>query len=243
MGAIGNAIASYGGLFPFTATFFVFSDYLKPSVRIASLMGAKQFFIWTHDSIGVGEDGPTHQPIEHLSQFRAMPNLYNFRPADAVENVISWKVALELNAPSSFILSRQGLKVFDKSNIVGEVEKGGYLIKKVANPKLTLLASGSEVELILEAGEKLNEMGIATNIVSVPCFDLFNEQEKSYKDLIIDSNSKVLAVEASSSLEWYKYADECILMESFGASAKAEELFKLFGFTVENVIEKAKTLI
>jgi len=243
MGAIGNAIAEYGCLIPFTATFFIFSDYLKPAVRIASLMDSKHYFVWTHDSIGVGEDGPTHQPIEQLSQFRAMPNMYNFRPADGIENVDSWKVALGLNKPCSFILSRQGLPVFDRSESFGESSKGGYLVKKVENAKLTLVATGSEVELAIKSSEELAKAGIATNVVSVPCFDLFAEQDRAYIDSIIEPSTKSLAIEASSSLEWYKFVDDAILMSSFGASAPANRLFDSFGFTVENVVEKAQNLL
>ncbi|NWF66915.1 MAG: transketolase [Campylobacterales bacterium] len=240
MGAIANGIALYGLFIPFNATFFVFSDYLKPAVRIAALMNSKQFYIWTHDSIGVGEDGPTHQPIEHLSQFRALPNLYMFRPADGVENVESWKVALTLNNPSGFVLSRQKLSVLDRTNAFGDIQKGGYLIKKSHNAQITLIATGSEVELCVKVASKLEEENISVNVVSVPCYELFGEQSSEYKNSIIDKNTIKIAVEAGSGLEWYKYADILINMNSFGASGDANILFKEFGFSVENIMKVCK---
>ncbi len=243
MGAIVNAMSLYGLFIPFSSTFFIFSDYLKPAARLSALMGLKNFYIWTHDSIGVGEDGPTHQPIEQLSQFRAMPNFYVFRPADASENVASWQKALSLSAPCAFVCSRQGLEVLKDERAYGDVENGGYLLKERQGAKLTLMASGSEVGLALKAGCELEKEGIKANVVSVPCFDLLCEQDSSYIDKIIDKNTKVLAVEAGRGAEWYRFADEVLGMESFGASAKADDLFEKFGFSVENVCKKAKELL
>lgn len=240
MGAITNAFARYGLFLPFCATFFVFSDYLKPAVRMSALMSLKNFFIWTHDSIGVGEDGPTHEPIEHLSSFRALPNLYVFRPASGDENVECWKKALELNAPSAFVLSRQSLAKLG-SSVFGEVRNGAYLLNDEKNASLTLLATGSEVGICVEAAKILNAEGIKTNVASVPCFELFNEQSCEYKSRILQG--KVLAVEAASGLEWYKYADEVLCMKSFGASGKAEELFAHFGFSADNVAKIAHELL
>lgn len=242
MAAICNAYARYGIFLPFSATFFVFSDYLKPSARLAAIMGIKHFFIWTHDSIGVGEDGPTHQPIEQLSAFRAIPNFYSFRPADGAENVECWKIALELNAPCAFICSRQVLSSLPDSKF-GEVKNGAYLIKKTLNPKITLVASGSEVELCLEAAKMLENEQVSVNVVSAPCFDLLCEQSKEYIDTIFEPSSKVLAVEAASGLEWYKFADQILGMTSFGASAPSKELFKFFGFTSDNIAILAKSLL
>ncbi len=235
MAAITNAVSLYGLFIPFNATFFVFSDYMKPAVRLAALMRAKNYFIWTHDSIGVGEDGPTHQPIEHLSQFRALPNFYTFRPADATENVACWKVALRLDAPCGFVLSRQKLKTLKPKSDFGDASRGGYIIKRRENATVTIIATGSEVMPALQAGCHLEIAGINANIVSMPCLELFGEQEESYKQAVIDPNTKVLAVEAASGLEWYRYADEVIGMESFGASGKAEMLFKKFGFTIKHI--------
>jgi transketolase len=238
MASIVNAMALYGPLMPFSATFFVFSDYLKPAARIAALTGIQHFFIWTHDSIGVGEDGPTHQPIEHLSQFRALPNFYVWRPADGAENVEAWKVALEMKkSPSAFVCSRQNLSVLP-SAVKGSASKGGYLLASDADATLTLMASGSEVELALKVKEALNANGVKADVVSVPCYDLFIEQDKEYIDSIINPNTKKIAIEAARGLEWYRLADEVIGMDRFGASAPADKLFEKFGFSVESIISK-----
>ena len=237
MASICNAMALYGPIIPFSATFFVFSDYLKPAARIAALTGIQQFFVWTHDSIGVGEDGPTHQPIEHLSQFRALPNFYVWRPADGNENVQAWKTALEMKkSPSAFVCSRQTLALLP-SAVSGEAAKGGYLLEESANAKITLMASGSEVELAMNTRAKLAEKGVNANVVSVPCFDLLIEQDKAYLDAIIKTD-KVVAIEAARGLEWYRFADEIINMDSFGASAPAGQLFEKFGFSAEAIADK-----
>lgn len=240
MAAINNAIARYGLFVPFSATFFIFSDYLKNSARMAALMKLKHFFIFTHDSIGVGEDGPTHQPIEQLSTFRAMPGFYTFRPADGNENVKCWQIALSLDAPSAFVLSRQGLEPLPKP-VFGEPKNGGYLIKESSEAKITLIASGSEVELCLKAANLLESKDIKTNVVSVPCFEILCKQEKNYLDRIL--KGKVLAVEAASGLEWYKFADEVLCMQTFGESGKAGDLFKHFGFSDTNIAKIAESLL
>jgi len=240
MASIANAMALYGPLMPFTSTFFVFSDYLKPAARIAALTGIQQFFIWTHDSIGVGEDGPTHQPIEHLSQFRALPNFYVWRPADGVENVEAWKTALEMRkSPSAFVCSRQNLALLP-TPAFGEASRGGYLLSQDANASTTLMASGSEVELALNVKEALAKEGTKVNVVSVPCFDLFIEQDEDYINSVIIKGTKTVAIEAARGLEWYRFADTVIGMDSFGASAPAGKLFPKFGFSVEKIIEKIK---
>ena len=240
MAAMSNAMNLYGLFRVFSATFFVFSDYLKPAARIAALANIPQHFVWTHDSVGVGEDGPTHQPIEHLTQFRALPNFYVFRPADATENVESWKVALKLKAPSAFVCSRQGLDTLKPTKDYGDVANGGYLIKKREGATVTIMASGSELMLALKTGCFLAEEGILANIVSVPCYDLFVEQDETYINTVIDQNTKVFAIEAARALEYYKFADVVIGMESFGASGPADELFKEFGFTIDAVKQKIK---
>ncbi len=239
MAAINNAVARYGLFLPFSATFFIFSDYLKPAARIASLMSVRHFFVFTHDSIGVGEDGPTHQPIEQLSTLRAMPNFYTFRPADGNENALCWKAALNLRAPSAFVLSRQGLAPLEKGEF-GGVENGAYLLKRAQNAKITLIASGSEVELCVKAAEILAARGIGANVVSAPCFDLLCEQPREYVDKILDPQTKIIAVEAASALEWYKFAGEIYSMKSFGESGKAGALFEYFGFTPEKIAEFAQ---
>ena len=240
MASIVNAMALYGPLMPFSATFFVFSDYLKPATRIAALAGIQQFFIWTHDSIGVGEDGPTHQPIEHLSQFRALPNFYVWRPADGAENIEAWKTALAMSrSPSAFVCSRQNLAVLP-SAVSGSASQGGYLVASDENAVITLMASGSEVELALKTKDALNAKDVPVNVVSVPCYDLFIEQDKAYIESIIKPDTKTVAIEAARGLEWYKLADEVIAMDSFGASAPAGQLFEKFGFSVDAILNKIK---
>ncbi len=243
MAAITNAMALYGTVIPFNATFFVFSDYLKPAARVAALTKIKNYFVWTHDSIGVGEDGPTHEPIEQLSQFRALPNFYVWRPADATENVEAWKKALEIDAPNAFVLSRQKLKTLKPKRDFGEVSRGAYIVKKREGAVVTIMASGSELMPSLMAGCYLEKMGVKANVVSVPCFDLFDEQDREYKEAVIDPNTKVLAVEAARGLEYYKYANEVLGMQSFGSSAPADKLFEKFGFTIANIKAKVCEMI
>ena len=243
MGAITNGVANYGLFLPFCATFFVFSDYMSPSVRVASLMKARVYYIWTHDTIGVGEDGATHQPIEQLSHFRAMPNLLVFRPADANENVACWQVGLDSKMPCAFVLSRQNLPVLESytPQLKEQVQKGGYVILSQDNPHITLMASGSEVSLALKAAQSLEQVGIKTQVVSVPCFDLLLEQDKSYKASLC--KGKVLAIEASRGLEWHIFADDVIGMSGFGASGKGDALFEHFGFSVAHIVEVAQELV
>ncbi|PUD60382.1 transketolase [Helicobacter pylori] len=240
MGAITNALAAYGLFVPFCATFFVFSDYLMPSMRLSALMKLKALFIFTHDSIGVGEDGATHQPIEQLSHLRALPHFYAFRPSDAFENKACMQVALSLNAPSALILSRQNLPVLDEVS-KEQVLKGAYVKHHSKDPIITLVASGSEVSLALESAKILERENIPTQVVSAPCFDLLVEQDESYfKELF---KGKVLVIEASRAIEWYRFADKIIGMDSFGSSAKGDKLFEKFGFSVENVTAQAKRLL
>jgi transketolase len=244
MAAICNAMNIYGLFRVYSATFFIFSDYLKPAARVAALSHIPQHFIWTHDSIGVGEDGATHQPIEQLSGFRAMPNFYTFRPADASENIKCWQKALTMQAPTGFVLTRQKLQTLKNKRERGDVENGGYLLKARENATVTLMASGSEVMLCLQAACHLeSEFGIVCNIVSVPCFDLLCEQSKEYIDSIILPNTKKIAVEMSNSMEWYKFADEFVGIDTFGQSGPAEELFELYGFTQEKLKTTIKNIV
>ena len=243
MAAITNAMALYGTTIPFNATFFVFSDYLKPAARIAALTGIQNFFVWTHDSIGVGEDGPTHEPIEHLSQFRALPDFYVWRPADATENVEAWKTALTMKAPHGFVLSRQKLKTLKPKRDFGEVSRGAYIVKKREGATMTLMASGSELMPCLQAACHLEVLGVKANVVSVPCLDLFNEQDDAYKAAVVAPDTKVLAVEAARATEYYRYADDVLGMDTFGASAPADALFEKFGFTIQNITKRGCALM
>ncbi|WP_291949396.1 transketolase [Campylobacter sp.] len=232
MVAINNAFARYGLFLPFSATFFIFSEYLKPAARMAALMKIKHFFIFTHDSIGVGEDGPTHQPIEQLSTFRAMPNSLTFRVGDGVENVKAWQIALKTNMPSIFVLSRQKLNALSDP-IFGDVENGAYLLKEEANAKFTLLASGSEVSLCLKTAIKLKEKNIICNVVSMPCYELFIKQDEAYKKRILQG--KVIGVEAANSNELYRVCDKVYGIDSFGESGKDKDVFEFFGFSEERL--------
>jgi len=251
MGSICNGIALYGGIIPYAGTFLVFADYMRPAIRLASLMKLKVIYIFTHDSIGLGEDGPTHQPIEHLASLRAIPNLIVIRPADANETVQAWKTALEIkNHPIALILSRQGLSVLDqkKFNSAEDLNKGAYILKDFGNePEIILMASGSEVSLAVQSAENLFKEGINSRVVSFPSWELFEMQSLEYKEKIFSSKIKArISIEAGISQGWEKYVGEygkSISIETFGASAPEKILFEKFGFTVDKVIEIAKSVL
>jgi transketolase len=252
MGAIENGIAISKMLIPVGATFFVFSDYMKPAVRIAALMKANTIYVWTHDSIGLGEDGPTHQPIEHLAALRALPGISLIRPADATETAIAWELAISLkNGPVGLILTRQKLPVIDRKKFASAdgVRKGGYVLADAqqGNPELILIATGSEVSVALEAWEKLSGEGIATRVVSLPCWEIFDEQSAVYRESVLPSAVKNrLAIEAASPLGWERYigqSGDMIGMTTFGASAPVDDVMKHFGFTADNVVTRAKELL
>lgn len=244
MAAISNGIQLYGGFRAFCATFLVFTDYLKPALRLSAIMHQPVVYVMTHDSIGVGEDGPTHQPIEHLSALRATPGVLVFRPADAKETAYSYLAAFEADKPSVLALTRQNLPQYAETN--DGAYKGGYILKdaKKSKPDVILMASGSEVELIYKAADLLESDGIKTRVVSMPCLDLFDEQEASYREAVLPRSVRArVAVEAGSAYSWDRYigldgATVCI--DHFGASAPASVLFREFGFTVERVVAAAK---
>ena len=242
-----NGLTLHGGLRAYCATFFVFSDYTKPMARLASLMRIPTTFIFTHDSIGVGEDGPTHEPIEQMAMFRAMPNFHTFRPADGRETIAAWYSAItSKETPTALVLTRQNLPQLEGSG--KEALKGAYIIKEStkAVPDMILMASGSEVSLCLEAAKQLLEKGIDARVVSMPCLDLFEEQSKEYKASVLPNGvRKRLAVEALSGFGLDRYVGldgKIIAMEGFGASGPQDKLFKKFGFTVENVVNTALEL-
>ena len=245
MTAITNGILLHGGLRAYCATFFVFSDYTKPMARLSALMNIPTIFVFTHDSIGVGEDGPTHEPIEQLAMLRSLPNFNTFRPADARETIASWYAAMaSKNTPTAIVLTRQNLPQLSGS---GESAlKGGYIIKEAVGntPDMILIASGSEVSLAVEAAAELEKDGIATRVVSMPCMDVFEKQSKVYKDKILPNTVRNrVAIEALSGFGWDKYTGldgRVISMDTFGASAPQDLLFKKFGFTKENVVAIAK---
>ncbi|MBN1805730.1 MAG: transketolase [Sedimentisphaerales bacterium] len=247
MGAIINGISVSRLLRAYGGTFLVFSDYMRGAVRVAALSKYPSIFVFTHDSIGVGEDGPTHQPVEHFASLRAMPNLLVFRPADANETAQAWKYALEnRDAPSALLLTRQGLTVLDqqKYGSATNVNKGAYVLIGADNPGILLLASGSEVGVAIEAAEKLAAEGITAQVISMPCWELFEKQSREYKDSVIPPHVKArVAVEAGVELGWNKWLGDkgvFIGMSSFGASAPAKICFEKFGITVDNVVAAAK---
>jgi transketolase len=245
MAAALNGMALFGGLIPYGGTFLVFSDYNRPAIRIAALSHIPSIFIFTHDSIGLGEDGPTHQPVEHLAALRAIPNLTVIRPADANEVSAAWKFAIEnRHGPTVLALTRQNVPTFEPSNFP-TVERGAYVLKDFGeNPKVILMASGSEVGLIYFAAEKLAEENIAVRVVSFPSWELFEKQDAAYRESVLPKSIQArVAVEAGVRQGWDRYASTIICMESYGASAPAKILFEKFGFTVENVIAKAKSVL
>ncbi|MFL0246556.1 transketolase [Candidatus Clostridium stratigraminis] len=248
MAAIGNGIAVHGGLRTFVATFFVFSDYMKGAMRLSSLMKLPVTYVLTHDSIGVGEDGPTHQPIEQLAALRSMPNMNVFRPADSNETASAWYSAItSQDGPTTLVLTRQNLPLYEESK-KGAL-KGAYILKdsEKAVPDIILMATGSEVELIYEAAKVLKDRGIDARVVSMPSFEVFEAQSSEYKESVLPKSVRNrLAVEAASSFGWHKYVGfdgDIISIDHFGESAPAEQLFEKFGFTVENVVTKAMTLL
>ena len=242
MAAIMNGMALHGGIIPYGGTFFVFSDYMRPSIRLAALMGLRVIYVLTHDSIGVGEDGPTHQPIEHLASYRAMPNVLMFRPCDVVETAEAWQVAVTSEkTPSLLALSRQGLPMLRRHYEENMVSKGGYVISK-ANGKrqATIIATGSEVSIAIEAQSKLREEGIETAVVSMPCTELFDQQPEQYRKQVLGDELRVV-IEAASPFGWEKYCGEngkIIGIDSFGASAPAGELYNHLELTAKHIVEE-----
>jgi transketolase len=250
MGSILNGIALSGLTKSFGGTFAVFSDYMRPAVRLAALMKLPSIFVWTHDSIGLGEDGPTHQPIEHFAALRAIPDFDVIRPADANEVAAAWKIIIKSRKASGILLSRQNLPVFDRTKFgsVDGVARGAYILKEASkSPQLILMATGSEVSLAVESALALEESGIATRVVSIPCFEWFNQQSQTYKDEVLPPSVKArVSIEAGISQGWREYvgdAGACVSLERYGASAGANVLFKEFGFTVDNVVATAKKVL
>ena len=243
-----NGMAVHGGLRPFGSTFFVFSDYAKPALRIAAIMKANSLFVFTHDSIGLGEDGPTHEPVEHLTALRAVPHMTDFRPADANETAAAWRLALERGGPTFFALTRQDLPVIDasKHDVYGGVCKGAYVLEDAADPKLILVATGSEVSVALSAAKLLADGGIKTRVVSMPSWRIFDEQPTEYKLRVLPGSVPKLAVEAGASLGWWKYVGSnggVVGLDRFGASAPGKVVMAELGFTAENVAETAKNIL
>ncbi len=248
-----SGMALHGGVRPYAGTFFVFTDYARPSIRLAAMMGLPVIYVLTHDSIGLGEDGPTHQPVEHLASFRAMPGVRVIRPADAAEVAAAWRVAMEHDdGPTMLILTRQGLPVFDRDLVASAdgLRRGAYVLEdgdEGDRPDLILLATGSEVQLVVEAGRRLRGEGIRARAVSIPSWELFREQPRTYRDRVLPPGVRArLAVEAGATQgwgEWVGEAGDILGIDRFGASAPAEENFRRYGFTADRVVERARALL
>ncbi len=252
MAAIATGMALHGGILPYAATFFTFSDYMRPSIRLAALSKAHVIYVWTHDSIGLGEDGPTHQPIEHLASLRAIPDLMLLRPADANETVEAWKIAVaHSEGPVGLVFTRQKLPIFDRSALApaAGTAKGAYVLADCAGgpPNLILIATGSEVSIALEAHNQLTREGVASRLVSMPCWDLFEAQPQSYKDTVLPPGIKArVSIEAGSPLGWERYVglDGAVIgLNRFGASAPGEIVMRELGFTPEHIVKVAKSIL
>jgi transketolase len=247
MGCICNGMTMHGGIIPYSATFLVFYDYMRPAVRMAALMEHRVIFIYSHDSVGLGEDGPTHQPIEHLAGMRAVPGLCVIRPADATETVEAWQVAIEnLKRPTALILTRQSLPVLDRAKLApaGGLKQGGYVLWEASSkPNVILIGTGSEVHIALEAGEMLKEQKVSARVVSLPSWDLFQAQKKEYRDSVLPPDIKArVSIEAAATLGWERWVGDngvAIGIDHFGASAQGKVLYEKFGLTAQRVVEKA----
>ncbi|HEY4317421.1 MAG TPA: transketolase [Herbaspirillum sp.] len=251
MAAIMNGMAAHGGMVPYGATFLMFSEYMRPAIRLAALMGLHVVYVFTHDSIALGEDGPTHQPIEQLASLRAIPDLLVIRPADANEAVSAWHVATAASErPVALVLTRQNVPTLDRARFAAAdgLRRGAYVLADAAGgkPDLTLIASGSEVALIVAAGEQLAKQNVAVRIVSMPCWELFDEQPREYRDSVLAPGGVRMAVEAGIAQGWHRYVGDrgdVLSIEKFGASANADVMMREYGFTVENVCKRAAALL
>jgi transketolase len=247
MGSIMNGMALSGGALPFGGTFFIFSDYERPAVRLAALSGAKVAFVWSHDSVGLGEDGPTHQPVEHLMSMRAMPRLRVIRPADANEVPHAWRVHVDGEGPTAIVLTRQGVPVLagTAERAPDGLPRGAYTLVDEGrdHPDLVLIGTGSEVHLCVDAREQLEADGVSVRVVSMPSWELFAEQPDDYRDRVLAPGVPTLAVEAGASLGWERYADDVVAIDRFGASAPGNVVLAELGFTPENVVARARALL
>ena len=248
MSAIMNGMVLHGGIKPYGATFLVFTDYARNAVRLSALMGLPNIFVYTHDSVALGEDGPTHQPIEHMVTLRSTPNMNSWRPADLVETAIAWKNAISsLTTPTCLIFSRQGTSAIERTpEQLSSIENGGYLLEEHEDPNITIVASGREVQLAIDAAQELKNESINANVVSMPSLDVFLKQSNEIQNKIINPNKPVLVVECAHPNSWYKIlnrSDKVIGIETFGESASGSELLEHFGFNKDNVIQTAKSLV
>jgi transketolase len=253
MGAIVNGAAAHGGIVkPYGSTFLIFSDYMRASVRLSALMGLPVLWVWTHDSVGLGEDGPTHQPIEHYAALRAIPHLWVIRPADANETVVAWRVALErTDGPVALLLSRQNTPVLDRGELAAaqELERGGYVLWESSRerPQLILISTGTEVAPVLQAGRQLAGEGVSVRVVAMPCVELFEAQSRAHRDAVLPPEATVrLAVEPGATISWWKWvgaSGDVLGLDRFGASAPGSRVLEELGFSAERIAERARTLL
>lgn len=251
MGTIASGMALHGGIIPYTGTFLIFYDYMRPPVRLAALMGIRVIYIFTHDSVGLGQDGPTHQPIEHLMGLRAIPGLVTIRPADATETVEAWKVAIERRqGPTALILTRQNLPILDRSALApaGGLKQGGYILWESGNPPdIILIGTGSEVHIALQAGKLLQNNGVNTRVISLPSWELFDAQSEEYRRKVLPPEIRArVSIEAASPLGWEHYVGLdgiAIGVSRFGASAPGEVIYEKLGLTAQNVAEQSLRLL
>lgn len=243
MGSVANGMALHGGIIPVVGTFLVFADYMRPSVRMAALSSAKVIFVWSHDSIGVGEDGPTHQPVEQVASLRAIPDLPVIRPADGNEVSQAWEIAVGREGPTAIILTRQNVPVLEGTAKQGQVQRGAYVLIDAPDPAVILAGTGSEVQLCVEAAGSLAEDGIASRVVSMPSWELFQEQATAYQEEVLPAQIPVVGVEAGISFGWDRWADATVTINEFGASAPGNEVMERFGFTASAVEMTARSLL
>jgi len=243
MGAMMNGMALHGGIIPYGGTFFTFSDYMRPALRLAALSGAHSIFVFTHDSIGVGEDGPTHEPVEQMASLRAIPDFTVIRPADANETAVAWKAAVESRGPVALLLSRQALPILPRTD---GLLRGAYVLQDVPGAVIALVATGSEVSLALDAAKALTEQGVKTRVVSMPSWELFDRQDDAYKASVLPVELPKVVIEAGVQQGWQKYTGprvRFVTQETFGLSGPYKDVYKKFGFTVEHVVSEALALL
>jgi transketolase len=248
MGSIVNGLAAHGGIVPFGSTFLVFSDYMRPAVRLAALSHLHSIFVFTHDSVAVGEDGPTHEPVEHVMSLRLIPDLLVLRPADANETAEAWKIAINRGWATALILSRQDLAILDRSGANGDVSKGGYILSDTeGEPDVVLMATGSEVELATMARDQLKELGVGARVVSIPSWELFEAQGNAWKAGVLGTDGTArVSIEAGSTLGWSRYTGSngaSVGIDTYGASGPGKEVLKHYGMTKEHVAATALRLL
>ncbi|MFV1990228.1 MAG: transketolase C-terminal domain-containing protein, partial [Acidimicrobiales bacterium] len=241
MGAIMNGLALHGGFLPVGGTFLMFSDYMRPSVRLAALSGAHVIYSFTHYSVGVGEDGPTHQPIEHLAALRTIPNLNVIRPADSAETIAAWRVAIAHDGPTALLLTRQAVPALEGTG--NGLAQGAYVLRDAKSPDITLIGTGSELQHCVAAADSLTNEGLAARVVSMPSWNLFENQDRDYKMSVLPRTHPTLSIEAGVSVGWWRYADEVISIERYGASAPGDRVMAELGMTAANVADTARRLI